>query len=1139
MKLNYNNRGHLPRIAIGTIILVLLLLAGGANATIIPTIDSPANGSSFLQGEIISFQGNVSGGTSPFNYSWTSSIDGLIGNVSTIDNSPFDGNRTHIFNFSLSIGTHVITMTVNDSDGGTNSTSATITINTASTTNISGQSATGGMTWNASNFPALTTETLYVRSVAVRDIVGNDLWYNTTKQLVPYKVFSATGNTVVNGESGGGYYAKVGWFGKTYVALRGQTRKLAKPLLEQNETENKTLLVGETWDMGDGYTLKLRSTDVAALPLQAWVILNKSGIELDDKVIANGSVYTYVERTIGGESNVPMFVTYFDNISANSVRLKYTWLISGNNILELGAADRFGNLEVMTASTDAINMTNKDTSITLSQDSTQNIGYVLRFRVNNTGTLEYYPEMTVISSGGIGASPSFVTAHPIRALTRNGTATRVPTNVSFYYNGSIIQVNVSLNQSGLNVSGDFSPVGNGTINTTTYYQNASNEYIYTLTATAGNVGVGAQPITITAANTSTGANNTNVFIALMNIDPLVFDTTLGGTNWTGIDDFTYTRLIFEKFNDPDHSISIGKLEFLDPMNLADQTTGEALSNLSENLNISATSMGLNSAADALAAMNVSSRLVMYNLTMFTSPPGILMNGVPVVMSGQTSGGGVSGYGWYPNYTLVFTVSHWTNYSSDGQPPVVTFVSPTPDDVSTNTTGNVTIQVSLNENGTSRLNWQGVNETMTGIAPDTGRNFSINKTGLLSGNYTFRVYANDSVGNPNATETRTITIDRSNTTNIADLGYINTTNATVTTAIILTAPDTNVTVDVPVGTVARNASGGALTNITTDSIADVGSSARAAASSASLSFLGKNLSLGPEGATFVPDIQIRFNYTHADLPEGVLEGNLKVKWYNKTSGVWDTLTPYDYNTTANYIIVNVSHFSTFALLGTVTTTTVTSSGGGGGGPTGENYSNILVKENYDLFISKDVITSYAFTNKSSPVKFVNITGNTSAGIINVAVETLKNTSTLVKTPVHGLIYKNVNIWVGTTGFAVPRNIKEAAIVFRVENSWLGSSNLAGSDIKMFTWDGNQWTQLETAQTTKDDTYTWFEAKTDHFSPFAISGIKGGVVPTATPAAAETQVMPTVTPAPTKKVPAFEFVLTIAILSMAYMFGKKRR
>ncbi|MCZ7384648.1 MAG: PGF-pre-PGF domain-containing protein [Candidatus Methanoperedens sp.] len=235
-------------------------------------------------------------------------------------------------------------------------------------------------------------------------------------------------------------------------------------------------------------------------------------------------------------------------------------------------------------------------------------------------------------------------------------------------------------------------------------------------------------------------------------------------------------------------------------------------------------------------------------------------------------------------------------------------------------------------------------------------------------------------------------------------------------------------------------------------------------------------------------------------------------------------------------------------GTITITQASSTssqsgggGGGGGGPSGENYSNILVKENYDLFIAKDIITTYAFTNKSNPVEFVNITGNTSAGIINVAVEALKNTSTLVKTPAPGITYKNANIWVGTTGFAVPKNIKEATIVFRVENSWLGSNSLAGSDVKLLHWDGSQWTPLETAQTTKDDTYTYYEAKTNAFSPFAIVGLKqsGTVVqPTAQQPQSEVTAVATNTPAETSQQDTtgiFGITYPIFVLIIALLTG----
>ncbi len=54
------------------------------------------------------------------------------------------------------------------------------------------------------------------------------------------------------------------------------------------------------------------------------------------------------------------------------------------------------------------------------------------------------------------------------------------------------------------------------------------------------------------------------------------------------------------------------------------------------------------------------------------------------------------------------------------------------------------------------------------------------------------------------------------------------------------------------------------------------------------------------------------------------------------------------------------------------------GGGGGGASAENATNIEVKEKYDLYIFRDKMTVYSFTNRSNPVLFVNITGNVSAG-----------------------------------------------------------------------------------------------------------------------------------------------------------------
>jgi len=69
-----------------------------------------------------------------------------------------------------------------------------------------------------------------------------------------------------------------------------------------------------------------------------------------------------------------------------------------------------------------------------------------------------------------------------------------------------------------------------------------------------------------------------------------------------------------------------------------------------------------------------------------------------------------------------------------------------------------------------------------------------------------------------------------------------------------------------------------------------------------------------------------------------------------------------------------------------------------------------------------------------------------------------------------------------------------------------------DIKLLRWDGNQWVTLETFEIDKDSTYTYFDGKTNAFSPFAISGLKevtsaaAPMMTAAAPTPVITEVMP---------------------------------
>jgi len=227
------------------------------------------------------------------------------------------------------------------------------------------------------------------------------------------------------------------------------------------------------------------------------------------------------------------------------------------------------------------------------------------------------------------------------------------------------------------------------------------------------------------------------------------------------------------------------------------------------------------------------------------------------------------------------------------------------------------------------------------------------------------------------------------------------------------------------------------------------------------------------------------------------------------------------------------------------------GGGGGGLSGEDYSNIEVKEKYELDILKDKITSYRFKNASNPINFINITGNTSIGATTTSVEVLKDTSSLVKTQAPGLVYKNMNIWVGTSGFAVPRNIKTALIGFKVDNSWIKSNGLSSSNVKLVRWDGSQWIQLETRDVGNIGEFTSYEATTNSFSPFAIVAkapeITPGKAPGLTQQPATTQtptevptesIDPTAIRAGTYLMIAVGIILIVIIAAGVNMFGKRK-
>ncbi len=317
--------------------------------------------------------------------------------------------------------------------------------------------------------------------------------------------------------------------------------------------------------------------------------------------------------------------------------------------------------------------------------------------------------------------------------------------------------------------------------------------------------------------------------------------------------------------------------------------------------------------------------------------------------------------------------------------------------------------------------------------------------------------------------------------------------------------------------------------------------------------GYPISVAPNNVnvTFVQDSTgTHFDTTAAATITGTYEANIQIP--SSASGSYRLYAAITTNRNIyqNYPeLIGAAAYSGTIEIPTTTSQTSTSSGGGGGGGggdglSGEEFKNIAATERYEKYISKDAPVSYNFRTPGNPIDEIIITSNINAGDTTVMTEILRGTSSQINSAPPGIVYKNINIIVGSPRFAIPKNIKEAVIKFRVENSWITNNSLVSSDVNMVKWEGSKWVQINTSEINKNASYTYYEAKTDSFSAFAITGLKSVVVPTATPAGAvtETPLEPTATPTapvPTKGIPGFEGIMAFVAIALLVVSLKNDR
>ena len=146
----------------------------------------------------------------------------------------------------------------------------------------------------------------------------------------------------------------------------------------------------------------------------------------------------------------------------------------------------------------------------------------------------------------------------------------------------------------------------------------------------------------------------------------------------------------------------------------------------------------------------------------------------------------------------------------------------------------------------------------------------------------------------------------------------------------------------------------------------------------------------------------------------------------------------------------------------------------------------LKNFHRLLLEMGNSVNFNFPQNATPVMNISFDSKKTVGMTTTIVEMLINQSTLVSEPPADEVYKYLNIWVGSSGFATPENIENAAVNFKVEKSWIQDKNIDKSSITLNRFNDTKWDALPTNLTGEDDKYLYFTAETPGFSSFAITG-----------------------------------------------------
>ena len=948
--------------------------------------------------------------------------------------------------------------------------------------------------WNSGNFQGFNhSEELTVWQTPIDDtnrtIEEGNLTYTTHSILRDYHVYS---NEDIEVEDSGNY-SVIGWLGDENVVINSGAGDwiISKLVFEQNSTDTKTLHVGETWDLGDGYSIKLINLDKDGK--DAWIALNNSSGKIDDEFSQNQSACIF-STDLGASDNTPIFVTYLNkvNLAQSHIDLKYTWLIS-QETSEIQNNEQLGDFKVKTL-TDRIIIEN-DEDMFLMRDSTIPLFYDFKFEIEDTSTVQYsliyqyHTDTSVDGDISYDNASRTITFDPVSNL-------KYDTNYISYI-----------------TTGAEDLAGNGLMED---YKWEFKTMHYTPSGNGGSSG---------------GGGGGGGFVSNLILNPGFEYLTQGQPdNWTLSGTASVTDTLSSEGNNSlniNASIS-GDILFanqtLDIYHVAGKSytftfdiarsggiSGDAISFYLNYIDFNATKQSLyvwtpNPDGDNNFWIYYHEQIIpsdAFNITgfeMHTNGTGEYWIDNLSIEIEQTP----PFLDLYQNYTIevleidIDGSEIWLEINKNGNPVKDIVIQ----NLSTYEYRNVTTNDLIINCTVSYVQFLNDNRSWVVLLEDIWQFSDVDGSVLINGTYnTF--FGGEQYHDASMLPSGSAVLDIYESTGDVfsfDIGEVE-------NDFIIVEGDGALKFDQTLNISGNLVDMGVVTIDTVTAAPDEG-------------YVNGSV-LPVLGHTYC--VNISGKYAKFEVVD-VTTKNIRIRWSYQPDG------------TKNFIHTALS------LPETDDGDTSSSGGGGsgGGGSSGEDYYNIVLSETDRQSVFKNSHISYRFDLEDNIVSHINFRALKSAGTIAAKVEILNNTSTLVSTLPPHEVFRNLNIWVGNAGWGTKRNIADATVVFTVDKSWITKNNIDESSIALYRYSDDTWHKLVTKKIAEDANNLQFEAETPGFSPFAVTGKtigepggEGIIEPTVT---AEKTTAPT--PTEEKGIPGFGLFAGLSVLLIAVQLLRKK-